>query len=818
MFKKLATLFGTALLSILSVSVFAQLGIPFGKWRVHLPYNQVQAIEIVGNKVYAATPGGFFYLDLELNSIRQLSKIDGFNDVGINQLHYNAQTQTLLIGYRSANLDLLRNNRIFNLNAIARRQVIGSKTINAVAMDAQFAYLATNIGLIVVNMERIEIRENTQDLGALKSIAILGDSIYVGTAQGIRVANKNRNLLNMSNWTLLPTGTNGLPANVREPQTLCVYDGKIYAGYHLAGAYRRNSYNQWVRETAIPAPGQFYSINNNFGTKLTLTMDNAAFIANKDAEGNLQILGSFIGDKLTKANLAKLDSKGFIYIGDDASGLLSNREGELRQYTVNGPFSSRVFRMHSFDDKIVVTSGGVDAAAAYAQLFLKDGAFIFKDNRWENFNTASRFRFPFMVDYIGACYNPRTGDMAFATYGHGILLLRPDGSTKVFSDTNTNTFPPPPGGFTGLMQNSDIFPLGVYDPSDPNRRYDNYVRTTGCAFDQQENLYVLQFTVDKPFAMRSMSSKDSTWTKYPFSDVSLDRNRVVNSDAPFEVLIDKFNYKWVRMAPRRSTEASSIWIFTPDNKRRTFVTAARSKLPDADIYKMAFDANDHLWVATGKGVAVSYNPYFAFPANNEEFTESRIEFSTPIFPPEAGRPVLENHTCTSIAIDGANRKWVSTSDAGVWLFNADMTELIHHFTAENSPLLSNNVIDLAINNKTGEVFFGTDLGIISYQSDAAGNVNATDVNCRSKDVNVFPNPVRPDYDGVIGISGIAPNSTVKITDVSGKLFYETVSNGTTTTWNGSDYRGKKAKPGVYLVFSATEEGKFGCVAKVAIIH
>jgi hypothetical protein len=174
--------------------------------------------------------------------------------------------------------------------------------------------------------------------------------------------------------------------------------------------------------------------------------------------------------------------------------------------------------------------------------------------------------------------------------------------------------------------------------------------------------------------------------------------------------------------------------------------------------------------------------------------------------------LLETETVTAIAVDGANRKWIGTERAGVFLLSADGTEEIHHFTVENSPLYSNSIIDIEINGDTGEVFFGTEAGIISYKS------TATEPLPTNSDVVVYPNPVREGYTGTIGIKGLVNNADVKITDVSGTLIFATRAEGSQAVWDGRNFDGRKAQTGVYLIFSTDDTGTEKLVTKVLFIN
>ena len=167
---------------------------------------------------------------------------------------------------------------------------------------------------------------------------------------------------------------------------------------------------------------------------------------------------------------------------------------------------------------------------------------------------------------------------------------------------------------------------------------------------------------------------------------------------------------------------------------------------------------------------------------------------------------------TDIEIDGANRKWFATSNAGIILLSADGLDIIEHHTMENSPLISNNIKDIELNQQTGELFIITDQGLVSYRTDATYGISEYD------DVQVFPNPVRPEYDGPITIQGIKYDSDIKVTDMAGNLVYQTTSNGGTATWSGKTLSGEPVTTGIYLIWTAPNSGKGRKVGKVAVIR
>ena len=174
--------------------------------------------------------------------------------------------------------------------------------------------------------------------------------------------------------------------------------------------------------------------------------------------------------------------------------------------------------------------------------------------------------------------------------------------------------------------------------------------------------------------------------------------------------------------------------------------------------------------------------------------------------------VLATESISSIAVDGANRKWLGTMSSGAYLLSPDGTVRIRNYNEENSPLFSNTIISLAIDNKSGEVWFGTLKGIQSVRGDA------TESNEKFTNVYTFPNPVREDYSGNVTITGLMRDSQIKITDISGNLVYETISEGGLATWDLKTYNGKHVASGVYLVFCASSDGSQSFVTKMLVIR
>lgn len=246
-------------------------------------------------------------------------------------------------------------------------------------------------------------------------------------------------------------------------------------------------------------------------------------------------------------------------------------------------------------------------------------------------------------------------------------------------------------------------------------------------------------------------------------------------------------------------------ITTAGAKKLT-TAAGNGALPSSTVFCLAKDLDDEIWVGTDKGVAVFYSPENLFTGANFDAQQILLEQDGHV------QILLETESVLAIAVDDANRKWIATSKSGVFLMSADGTTQIKHFDESNSPLFSNNVKSIAINHKTGEVYFGTSKGIISYRG------TATEAYEDFTDVYAFPNPVKHEYEGPIAIKGLMTNSTIKITDISGALVYETKSEGGQAIWYGKNFKDERVNSGVYMVFCTSEDGARKMVTKILVIN
>ena len=260
-------------------------------------------------------------------------------------------------------------------------------------------------------------------------------------------------------------------------------------------------------------------------------------------------------------------------------------------------------------------------------------------------------------------------------------------------------------------------------------------------------------------------------------------------------------------------EANAILVFndngtidntSDDNIKKITSSINNGAIPGDMLLSMACDLDGEVWLGTNQGIGVIYNPENIFGTGSYDAQQILVEYDG------YTRPLLESEAITAIAIDGDNKKWIGTDKAGVFLLSEDGTEELAHYTEENSPLLSNTISGITINDR-GEVFFGTANGTVSYMG------TATPGSTENTNVYAYPNPVREGYEGTIAITGLVQNAMVKITDVSGNVVYSTRAEGGQAVWNGKTMNGDKVNTGVYLVFSSDSNGENTNITKIMVI-
>jgi hypothetical protein len=483
------------------------------------------------------------------------------------------------------------------------------------------------------------------------------------------------------------------------------------------------------------------------------------------------------GDNIQDAVRAR---DGSYYVANYQTGLKRVRLGMANDvFAANGPESSLAFSIlaDARTNTVDIFTGG------YSERYLPNGRragfYEFANGQWTNFTPSALPGGTSFPDIVSPSRGTRTPDGTLYVGANGGGLLEWKG----------------PGQYRRFGEGTPGSPLiGTF--GDKNR-----VEITDLATDAAGSVWVinrhLRSSVSGLFIFDPVAT---TWKTIPW---------VSGLEVLERIALDDNGYAWVSVSRKTdgtSVGGSAIGLFAVDpsaaHPPRLFNVSAG--LPDNQIYELAKDRRGYIWAATIKGVAVFNDPNGPF--------EPGTAFTLPYVRRGEGAdfPVLFSDAVRTLAVDGGDRKWFGT-DNGLWLFSPDADEALLHFTTANSPLPSNRIVDVKVNDKTGEVWVATDAGVVTYRG--AATITEGTPKCAA----VFPNPVRPDFAGTVGISGLANNAVVKITDVAGHLVYATTANGGTVTWNMANPNGQRVRSGIYLVLSTDADGKNGCVSKVAVL-
>ena len=495
------------------------------------------------------------------------------------------------------------------------------------------------------------------------------------------------------------------------------------------------------------------------------TVSSSASVRYYNSNGSLVKTISSYGWGIPKIFQAVADN-GDIWIADKDAGLIRGENmTDFLQLTLPGPNSNNAFNISSLNGKTIICGGATTSEWNSTGLPLEIS--IFENNNWDSITSTS------ISDPLRSLIDPGNSNHLFvSTWGGGLLEYENNILVKQYNESNS--------------------PLQSIIPGRP------YTRICGMAMDKDRNLWITQTGV--PGSIKTLSP-DGIWIVNPLT---------IEAPVIGDIIITSHGHKWIILPEGYGLfvldDNRTPDIFSDDRFKKMLVQDSEGQIISS-VYSLAEDLDGNIWAGTDQGPVIYYNPENVFDSNMKA---SRIKI-----PRNDGTNLadymLKTETITSMSVDGANRKWLGTASSGAFLLSADGTVQIENFNEQNSPLLSNSLLTLAVDNKTGDIWFGTSRGVQSVRGDAtAGGEKFTNVYS-------FPNPVREDFTGNVTITGLVRDTQIRITDISGNLVYETVSDGGQASWDLSNYRGNRVATGVYLIFCASKDGSQATVTKILVI-
>ena len=765
--------------SVAYFSVFSQIGPRM--WQDHISLNSCVSVAKLGSKIYAANSIGVVWFDESELSPQSLTKINGLNDVTPKLLRANPYNNKLLVLYENCNIDIIdKNGNITNYADFKLKLLNGKKTINEAVFRKQYAYLACGFGIVVFDTEKMEVKDTyiIGQAGAdleVYQLAFNDSLIFAATPKGLYWSNHlTKDLSNFNNWKLV----SGLPVGA--------YSGVVAVGKNIVAAYSQNKTdnvtilkdslfrlrnNTWDRmDTSkytvyrlLMASDTLFSILDDYGVKImNIKTDITSNYITSFNGANVKIRDVYFGRDYA-SNLA-------YWVADYYNGLYQTYSywPFYLQYPVRRAGINRAI-VNSID----IYNGKVGVSPSHPD---DGGGSIYTD---EGVNVLDKGEWTYIKDKD--TYRPNDDRVLDIT---GVLFDRQD-PTRMWVTS----------WFSGLMEYKNNKLVNIYNATNtPMKEINTFSpRCISPTMDTDGNLWFA--TSDVPTYI-NVRRKNGAFQTYDFSVGRFTR----------KLLVDKNNLVWalhereggITVLKHNNFGVPSYKVLTKD--------VNNGNIQSNSVYSIAEDKDGKIWIGTAAGVAVFYNPSNIFSSSNFDAQPIKIVQDGNV------ELLLSKEAVTSIAVDGANNKWMGTQSGGVYCFSPDGLQQIYHFTKDNSPLYSNFIMDINYDETTGDMYFGTDIGLQSYRSPILEGV------AQYNGVVAYPNPVRPNYLGTVFVRGLIDNSIVKIADESGNIVWETKSHGGQVEWGLNSFSGNRVAPGVYLVYTTSTDAEQKAVTKILVIN
>lgn len=771
---------------------FAQLLQGTGSWRDHLPYDRCVAVCKANGFVFTATPYSIFALDTRDESITRISKANHLSDVGITAMVYDPTSDKVIVGYENGNIDLITTNSGINIPYIRLSNILGDKAIYDIQPFGDLIYLSTGFGIVVLDILNLEIRD-TYFIGAggiavkVYDIAINNNIIYAATDSGLLSASlDNPFLANFENWALEPN----LPSTT-PPHQIIFFDNHMVlavVGEVHDFVWRKHfSGTEWISDFT----GDYYRVRKLWtdGYWMTIAGNFSFKILQQDFDFADDI--SLVNGMTVNSNGCIIDEFAHVWSADQTYGMMRRAyfdESVQKIYKLGGPLVADTRKITAYNDNIWIAHGGV--LAYWGNLWRNIGISGFVNESWKTLRADTLSNFtggndinPYIADFMQAAIDPVDHNRVFyGSYDDGLIEIN-------VNEMKGRTRNAPNASGAGPKRVTEISP-----------EYQEMVRVSGVVFD---NNGVLWCTNSSHVESIHALDKNGVFYDYNFAQV------VGNDSHISEIIVGRNGYVYAIVVGKGLlvfNNNGTLGNYSDDSYKLMTDIDGDGLLPTKDVLSIEEDLDGEIWVGTAQGLVVIYSPEAIFSEENYNAEYIYIEQDGNT------QKLLQTEAINAIEIDGSNRKWIGTRNSGAFLFSDDGLRQIYHFTERNSPILANNIYDIAINHSNGEVFFGSEKGIMGFFS------TATNFDNEMKEVKVFPNPVRPDYEGNITIDGLAYDTNVKITDIQGNLMYETTSEGGRAIWNGKRFDGERPSTGVYLIYVTDKNGKADDVNKITFIR
>lgn len=738
-------------------------------WKGYFSYNEIVDVESASNAVFASTQNALFSQVIASSNLNIYNSITGLKPDVISTIHHSESFNKTFVGNKNG-LILIQNS---DGSVTTKVDVIeevpvppNKKKINDFYEFNGRLYVATDYGISVIDVATSEfittyfIGTAGEETEVLQT-TVLNNEIYAVTRNfGIRKANiNNPNLFDFSQWQTFDTNF---------WTGIVTFNNQLVATNTNARTYSYNgaSFQEILNHNQI---GLKLKTNGN---ELIITTQNNIYVLGQSF--NIMAHITQIPDLNVKFTAATVVDE-FIYIGTEKNGLFSTPITNPTVFTAmspNGPLQNYAFRVKKGKNKLWMVHGDYSQQFNPYPLDELGISTYTTDNSWQVLPYQNLLGAKSLSDIA---INPSRPNEVFVTsYFSGMLKFQGE-EVELLNNTNTG-----PNGLESLVLSGNPSYIDI--------------RINSPAFDKEGNLWVTNGLVDRGIKVLRANGQ---WQSFDLTGITAN----LATGRYNSMAIDKNSTKWI------AAYNDGVVAFNENYGNKFIViNQENADIPAPVVNCLAIDNRNQLWIGTMAGLRV-------LSSVDRFITETELDvFPIIIQEGDLAQELFYQQPILDIAVDGANRKWVSIADGGVFLVSSNGQQTLYRFDKSNSPLPSNNILDIEIDGVSGEVFFVTDKGMVSFLG------TSTKPSDSLGDVYVYPNPVRPNFVGTVKISGLTDKANIKITDIEGNLVYETSSSGGTIEWDTTAFGKYKVASGVYMIFVASEDGLDSTVKKVMIVR
>lgn len=751
-----------------------------GEWNVYSSFSTINDISVSDDgTVFSSTLGGLFIVSQE-NETNTFTTIDGMHRLDPIRSVFDNVRGKLILGYTDGTIDLfdIDSQSFSRIEDIARVDQFSSKNINAFEILERELFVATDFGLVVFDLDDFFVKNSYLKIGdfergiQVRDIHISKDSIFVATQEGVAIAALTDNLLEESSWRTY-NADDGLETSIVE--YIVAFDDKIYT-YSGTSLYELND-NSW-------------EITNEFGTGTVLSLEtskeNILVVTFPDRIVTKNISSVIDATDIENNRTARSSTlvDGILNVGTSVSGLLQIdvEEATEEQFLTDGPYLN-FFSNMEYEEGVLVSTSTVKFPSFDPFNSIR-GYYIFEDNSWSSYNIRTNEELG--ATNFSTAYSLTSSNKHYfiGSWGRGVARHSKETNTiEVSNATNS--------GFTGI-----------------NSGQSNFVVISGLDTDSRNNTWAVSFDSNKPLNVQASGSDE--W-------IHLNKEAITLDNLYFNLFIDSNDQKWISLIDINGNgkgllvlDTGEIEDETDDVFRKLTLGSSNGNLPDEFVTAIVEDKNGEVWIGTERGLARFIFPEFIARSTNPN--EYQAQWLINEDTSAISRFLLRDINVSTIAVNEANEKWVGSVNQGIWILNEDGSRIEKRYTKENSPLISDNILSITINDETGEVFISTDLGLVSFNDISIRPASKMD------ELKVYPNPFSYSQNEQIVVEGLSEATMVKVLGVDGTVVQELTTRGGRITWDGLDYLGNKLGTGVYFVVALEKGGEEKGIGKVVIIN